>query len=108
MFNLILKKYKIDDIIIFLSTFISGLLGYTYMFTTLPDNSDTFVYTIGYSHDTYFLWDIECGRWFRAVIDVAGDFFGYYNVAPYFSFVITFIFISLAMIMLFYIFDVKL
>lgn len=107
MFNLILKKYKINDIVIFLSTFISGIIGYTYMFVNLPDNSDTFVNTIGYSHDNYYLWDIECGRWFRAIINVVADFFGYYNVNPYFSFMITLIFISLSMIILFYIFDIK-
>ena len=106
MFNFLMKKFKIDDIIIFITTFITGLISYTYMYVNLPNNSDTFIKTIGYSHDTYYLWEIECGRWARALMTLAFDFFGYYNVVPFFNFIVSIVLICIALVLLFNIFEI--
>ena len=106
MFDFLMKKFKIHDIVIFLTTFITGLISYTYMYVNLPNNSDTFIKTIGYSHDKYYLWEIQCGRWARALMTLAFDSLGYYNVVPFFNFIISIILISLSLVILFYIFEI--
>ena len=106
MFDFLMKKFKINDIAIFLTTFITGLISYTYMSVNLPNNTDTFIKTIGYTHDKYYLWEIECGRWARALMTLAFDFLSYYNVVPFFNFIISIILISISLVILFYIFEI--
>ena len=74
------------------------------MSVNLPNNTDTFIKTIGYTHDKYYLWELECGRWARALMTLAFDFLSYYNVVPFFNFIISIILISISLVILFYIF----
>ena len=107
MFDFLMKKFKINDIIIFLTTFITGLLSYTYMYISLPDNTDTFMYSMGYSHDSYYFLDLQCARWARSLFVSIMDFLGYYNVAPFFNFIISIVLISVSLVILFNIFEIN-
>lgn len=71
---------------------ISFILSYFYMFIIMPLNPDTTgAYTIGSSANLSYKWSIANGRWTKGIIEIIIEKLGYYNIIPFFLFILLFI-----------------
>lgn len=87
--NLIKNKKNILSLIVFSITFI---LSYLYLFLLLPLNSDTTgAYTAGSDANLSYKWSIANGRWTKGMLEIIIEKLGYYNIVPFFLFILLFV-----------------
>lgn len=85
-------KNKFNTIICVVTFSISFITSYLYMFVIMPLNSDTTgAYTIGSSANLSYKWSIANGRWTKGILEVIIEKLGYYNIVPFFLFILLFI-----------------
>ena len=88
------KNYKSSyhNIINILCYSVVFILSYIYFFIEIPLNSDTAgAYTVGSLANLDYKWSFANGRWTKGILELLIEKLGYYNLVPFFMFILLFI-----------------
>ena len=78
-----------NTIIISTITFVTLIASYLQLFISIPLNSDTTgAYRIGSQANLSYEWSLANGRWAKCISELFIEKIGYYNIVPFFTFIL--------------------